>query len=115
VAVPEEAAVGEASEEQIIGVARYARLPAEAGPEAQPQAVAEAAVVVEDRWQRLGLGTKLLQALADYARGHGIDAFQATIHLTNTRILRFIRRSGLPTRDRVEGGLWEIRVSLKEE
>jgi GNAT superfamily N-acetyltransferase len=71
--------------------------------------------VVEDRWQRRGLGTLLLQALVDHARARGIDAFQATVHQANTRILRFIRRSGLPTRDRVEGGLWEVRVSLKEE
>ncbi|MEJ2207828.1 MAG: GNAT family N-acetyltransferase [Anaerolineae bacterium] len=120
VAVPEAAPADEVPEEQIIGVARYARLQAGAGPEPQSvagplEAVAEAAVVVEDRWQRLGLGTMLLQALADYARDHGIDAFQATVHQTNTRILRFIRRSGLPTQDRVDGGLWEIRVSLNEE
>jgi GNAT superfamily N-acetyltransferase len=115
VAVPERSPEGEGAEEQIIGVARYARLPDKAGPEAQTQAIAEAAVVVEDRWQRQGLGTMLLQALADYARAHGIDAFQATVHQTNTRILRFIRRSGLPTHDKAEGGLWEIRVSLEED
>lgn len=119
VAVPEAGAEDGDPDGPIIGVARYARLPddsgPEAGPQAGPEAAAEAAVVVEDRWQRLGLGTMLLQALADYARTHGIDAFQATVHQANTRILRFVRRSGLPTRDRVEGGLWEIRVSLKEQ
>jgi len=111
VATPGEALEDEDPEAEIIGVARYARLPEEAGP----GAVAEAAVVVEDRWQRRGLGTMLLQRLADYARTHGIDAFQATVHQANTQILRFVRRSGLPTQNQIDGGLWEIRVSLKEE
>lgn len=112
VATPGEAREGEDPEEEIIGVARYARLPEAAG---SAGAVAEAAVVVEDRWQRRGLGTLLLQGLADYARTHGIDAFQATVHQANTQILRFVRRSGLPTQNKIDGGLWEIRVSLKDQ
>ena len=72
-------------------------------------------MVVEDRWQRRGLGTMLLQRLADYARGQGIELLQATVHQANTQILRFIRRSGLPTESHIDGGLWEIRVSLEEE
>ena len=95
-------------QEQIIGVARYAVLAGE-------DAVAEAAVVVEDRWQRLGLGTILLRRLADYARARGIHTFQATVHQTNSRILGFIGRSGLPSQRKVDGGLWEIRVRLNEE
>jgi RimJ/RimL family protein N-acetyltransferase len=94
--------------EEIVGVARYAQVP-RMGSDA-----AEAGVVVEDRYQRLGLGTMLLQRLADYARSQGIRAFVASIHHSNTRILRFIRRSGLPVDRRIESGLWEIRVSLED-
>lgn len=99
---------------EIIGVARYVT-PAEAGAGEGSSRVAEAAVVVEDRWQRRGLGTMLLQRLAEYARGQGIELLQATVHQANTQILRFIRRSGLPTESHIDGGLWEIRVSLEEE
>lgn len=98
---------GESPHRDIVGVARYA-----AGPETT---VAEAAVVVEDCWQQRGLGTLLLRRLADYARTHGIGAFQATVHQANTRILRFVQRSGMPTESKIDDGLWEIRVSLKEE
>jgi acetyltransferase len=98
----------------VIGVARYA-VPAEAGAGEEASRVAEAAVVVEDRWQRRGLGTMLLQRLADYARAHGIELFQATVHQGNAQILRFIRRSGLPTESHIDGRLWEIRVSLEED
>lgn len=102
---------GASPQRDIIGVARYAAVPEEAGQEAT---VAEAAVIVEDRWQRRGLGTMLLQRLVDHARAHGIDAFQASVHQANRRILRFVRRSGLPTESKMDDGMWEIRVSLEE-
>lgn len=97
---------------EIIGVARYAA-PAEAGVGEEAFRAAEAAVVVKDRWQRRGLGTMLLQRLADYARSHGIKVFHATVHQANNQILYFVRRSGLSTESRVDDGLWEIRVSLE--
>lgn len=100
--------------EEIIGVARYALPPEASGGEEAPRA-AEAAVVVEDRWQRRGLGTLLLRRLAHYARAQGIEQLQATVHQANRQILRFIRRSGLPTESQIDGGLWEIRVSLEED
>jgi GNAT superfamily N-acetyltransferase len=101
-------------EGEIIGVARYA-MPAGAGAGEEASRTAEAAVVVQDRWQRRGLGTLLLQRLVDYARPRGITLFQATVHQANTQILRFIRRSGLRMESEFDGGVWEIRVSLEED
>ncbi|MCL7454823.1 MAG: GNAT family N-acetyltransferase [Anaerolineae bacterium] len=92
------------SDTPIIGVARYA--------EGLEPCVAEAGVVVQDRYQRLGLGTILLSELTEYARSQGIHTFVAWIHQSNTAILQFIRRSGLPTQSRLESGTWEIRVTL---
>jgi RimJ/RimL family protein N-acetyltransferase len=96
-------------EEEIIGVARYAQTTPD-----EPD-LAEAAVVVEDRFQGQGLGTLLLKRLAAHAQAQGIRAFWATIHPTNDRIRRFIQRSGLPSKSRFESGLWEIRVELETE
>jgi len=90
----------------IIGVARYAPAMGQ-GP-----GNAEAAVVVEDQYQSRGLGTLLLTRLADYAREHDVEAFVASIHPSNERIMRFVRKSGLRNEGRLEGGLWEIRVYL---
>lgn len=94
-------------DEQLIGVARYAVIPGTWPAEA------EAAIVVEDRYQGKGLGTILLERLVAYASAHGICAFLATVRYDNARMMRFIRRSGLPTESRVESGVWEIRVELK--
>jgi acetyltransferase len=95
------------ADEDIIGVARYALLdPAE-------EHVAEAAIVVEDAYQSQGLGTELLGQLVTYASSHGVRAFRATIHQSNSRILSFIERSGLPTTRHLEGSAWDIQIDLK--
>jgi RimJ/RimL family protein N-acetyltransferase len=98
-----------AGAEQIIGVARYAIL------KDQPGHV-EAAIVVRDDFQNLGLGAILMDRLARYAIKQGLKAFVATAHTSNARIRRFIQRSGLPyQRSMVEPGVWEIKVFLEVE
>jgi len=98
----------EDSEEHIIAVARYA------ADSAQPD-LAEAAIVVEDEYQKQGLGTLLLIRLVAYARTHGIRDFMATVHHDNAQIMRFIRRSGLPSQSKLAAGVWEIVVKLEPE
>jgi acetyltransferase len=93
----------------IIGVARYA-IDAEGERD-----VAEAAIVVEDRYQGLGLGTLLLTRLVAYAITHGIRAFRATVRQDNIQIMRFVQHSGLPAETRLEAGAWDIVVQLKPE
>lgn len=100
---------GQGNEVKIIAVARYALL------QRNEPDLAEAAIVVEDRHQGQGLGTLLLKRLAEYAREHGIRAFLATVHQANTRILRFIERSGLPVESNIDSGVWEILVDLDTE
>ncbi|HEX9075761.1 MAG TPA: GNAT family N-acetyltransferase [Anaerolineae bacterium] len=74
---------------QIIALASYAQLsPPEAG-------MAEAAVVVQDRYQGIGLGTILLQHLAALARMNNIYTFVGTVHAENTRMLQWLQNSGL--------------------
>jgi acetyltransferase len=103
------AAREEGGEEHIIAVARYA-----VDPAGQPD-LAEAAIVVEDEYQKQGLGTLLLTRLVTYAQSHGIRAFMATIRQDNAQIMRFVRQSGLPTESRLESGAWEILVKLGPE
>jgi RimJ/RimL family protein N-acetyltransferase len=97
-------------EENVIAVTRYEVI----GPGVHD--VAEAAIVVEDRFQGQGLGTLLLKRLVAYARTHGIRAFQAAVYHNNAQIIRFIQCSGLPfERKRIESGVWEFRVKLEAE
>jgi acetyltransferase len=96
-------------DEDIIGVARYALI------EPSSEGVAEAAIVVEDAYQSQGLGTELLRQLVTYAAAHSVRAFRATVHQSNSRILRFIERSGLPTTRHLDGGVWDIVVEIDPE
>jgi N-acetylglutamate synthase-like GNAT family acetyltransferase len=56
---------------EIIAVARYARIP---GDER-----AEYAALVEDRWQGEGVGAGLTHRLIEEARGNGVSSFYALV------------------------------------
>lgn len=96
----------DAGEDVVVAVARYNAVQPERSGEA------EAAIVVEDRYQGLGLGTLLLERLLAYARLHAIRAFVGEISAENERAMRFVRRSGLPTEKRLQAGAWEIKVKI---
>lgn len=96
-------------QEKIIAVARYALQPSELG---EPRR-AEVGIVVEDAYQRQGLGRRLLRLLALYARQQGIRAFTGTIHPTNERILEIIHDTGMAFTRRYLDGAWEVEISLE--
>jgi GNAT superfamily N-acetyltransferase len=72
---------------EILGIARYIRLPRE------PHA-AEAAVAVDDRWQRHGIGRRLLTELADRARAEGVTRLTAYVGSDNAPVRGWIARLG---------------------
>lgn len=79
--------LGERDDERIVAVGRYQRL------EGRPE-VAEVSFLVEDAWQRRGIGTKLLDALADLARENGISRFSADVLTDNRNMLSVFRKAG---------------------
>ncbi len=91
----------------IIAVARFVRLPED--PEA-----AEFAIVVGDPYQGQGLGTELLERLADAALTRGIHRFRATMLADNVAIHKLTRRlaPGPRARQRRVGTVDEIEVDL---
>jgi ribosomal protein S18 acetylase RimI-like enzyme len=93
----------------IVAVARYEVL----GPD-EPH-VAEAAFVVEDKYQGKGLGTLLTHQLVAYARAHGVHAFLYVVHSSNDRMLHLVRHSGRVIRKRLDQGILEILVDLDGE
>ncbi|HXQ38725.1 MAG TPA: GNAT family N-acetyltransferase, partial [Anaerolineales bacterium] len=96
---------GPNGEESIIGVARYYVLDDE-------PSCAEFAIVINDAYQRQGLGIHLFMRLMEYAQAHGICTFIGYAHGENYRLLRFVQRTGLPIERKLKDGLWEIRVQL---
>jgi GNAT superfamily N-acetyltransferase len=90
---------------EIIGVARYARQP---GSER-----AEYAALVEDRWQGQGVGAELTRELIEQARDNGVRSFYALVKGKNKSMLSVLRHLDLPERERVEEGekLVEVRLA----
>jgi len=74
------------SDGRALGVARYVR---EEDPE-----VAEAAIIVADDWHGRGLGTALLEELAERAREEGIQRFTAIVLARNEEMIDMLFRLG---------------------
>lgn len=94
-------------DQQIVGIAHYAVV----NPAVEPHQ-AEAAVVVQDDFQARGLGTTLLRRLLDFAREAGITTWVAEISAENRKMMRFIRRGGMPMRTTFEGGALQVYVDI---
>jgi len=74
---------------------------------------AEVAVVVEDGWQRRGVGGRLLSALAHRARGEGVEAFVATVLGENRQALRLGEAVFGAGEAKVEDGCYVLRAPLR--
>jgi nucleotide-binding universal stress UspA family protein len=86
----------------IVGVARFVRT----GPlEAEP------AIVVGDDWQGRGLGTQLMDRLADRAREEGIARFRAPVLSDNEAVLSLLGGLGEHWIRR-EGNMIEVEIDL---
>jgi acetyltransferase len=80
------AVVGEGSEEQIIGIARYST---------DGERCCEYAITIADAWQDHGIGTSLSHLLIEYARMCGITEMHAVMLSTNHRMLDLARSLGM--------------------
>jgi acetyltransferase len=95
--------------EWVVAVARYNTI------EGDEPGLAEAAIIVGDNYQGVGLGKILMERLLQYGRQHGVRTLVATVHSSNARILHFIIKSGLPFEKKMlEPGVWEYRIQLEE-
>lgn len=96
-----------AETQALIAVARYDRLPIDG--------VAEIALVVEDAWQGLGLGTILLHELMSAAHLRGIRSFRADVLTDNRRMLRFLAdRTDVLTRN-TQHGVTEVVFRRRDD
>lgn len=88
---------------QLIGFAQYARI----APDR-----ADAAIVLEDAWQRRGIGRALALELVATARAAGIAAFTSEILTENHRTLKFARALAPRHTGRLLGITTELTVWL---
>jgi RimJ/RimL family protein N-acetyltransferase len=92
--------------DQIIGVARFVRLPED--PE-----TAEFAIVIGDPYQGDGLGSALMSRLAQAATGHGVKRLRGTMLAENTGAHKLTRRlAGELAHERRFGSVDELEIEL---
>ena len=89
---------------EIVGVAQYSRLPG--------ANQADLAIVVADGWQRQGLGTRLITALANRAVARGIDSFAVAIQGDNFSAVRLLKRIAPGARLAFSGSVGEAVIPL---
>jgi acetyl coenzyme A synthetase (ADP forming)-like protein len=92
----------ESDAERVVAVASYVRL--------RDATAAEAAFAVADPYQQRGIGTRLVEQLAERAAQHGIERFVAEVVADNRRMLGVFESLGFElTREREEG---EVEVTF---
>ena len=72
----------------------------------------EIAITVTDAMQGHGIGKILLHQLIDCARKLGVHHMDASVMADNTRMMKLIRKSGLPFKSHLQDGINTISVSL---
>jgi acetyl coenzyme A synthetase (ADP forming)-like protein len=73
---------------------------------------AEVAFTVDDALQGQGLGTRMLERLAELARERGIVEFVADVHSENRKMLDVFRDCGFTIGQHVEQGVAQIVIDL---
>jgi len=76
---------------------------------------AEVAFVVQDEWQRKGMGTFLLDYLTKIARQRGVKRFYATVLPDNKPMLSIFYNSGYKVKTEFDGQVYKIEFDLTEE
>jgi acetyltransferase len=100
------ALVDEGDRERIVAVGRYSVLPS------YPYE-AEFAVVVQDSYQRRGIGTEVLQHLVHIARHKGVRVVVADVMQENYRIFALLRKSGLSiSKKNWEDGIMRVEIPI---
>jgi len=100
-------AVAAVEDGELVGVAQYSR---RAG-----SVHADLAIVVADAWQRQGLGTRLVAALAERAKAEGITGFSVDVQGDNFGVLKLLKRVAPGIRLAFSGGVGEGVMPLAAE
>jgi acetyltransferase len=77
--------------EEEIGVARYVIDPDGAN--------CEFAIVVADKWQKRGIGTRLMNALIKHLQASGVKRISGSVLKRNSAMLKFIKQLGFAETD----------------
>jgi acetyl coenzyme A synthetase (ADP forming)-like protein len=91
--------------ERVVALANYTRL--------RDPSAAESAFAVADSYQRRGVGTRLVEQLAERAAHHGIERFVALVLPDNRRMLGVFEALGFELTRELAGGEVEITFPIQ--
>jgi len=95
------------SGEQVVAIAQYFLDP-------KTQA-AEVAFIVQDEWQKRGMGTFLLDYLTQIAKKRGVKKFYAKVLATNKPMLAIFHNSGYKVKTEFDGEVYDITYDLTKK
>jgi acetyl coenzyme A synthetase (ADP forming)-like protein len=84
----------------IVAIGRYYRLP--------DHHSAEVALAIEDSYQGRGLGTSILEQLAEVARENGIDIFEAEVLAENQQMMNVFKDYGFHVTSELQTGVYRV-------
>jgi len=84
----------------IVAIGRYYRLPDDHS--------AEVALAMEDSYQGRGLGTSILEQLAEVARENGIDIFEADVLAENEQMMNVFKDYGFHVTSELQAGVYRV-------
>ncbi|MDO8635460.1 MAG: GNAT family N-acetyltransferase, partial [Dehalococcoidia bacterium] len=88
----------------IVAVGRYYRLPGRSS--------AEITMAIEDTFQRKGIGTQLVEWLANVARENDITTFEADILIENKQMMSLLMSYGFHVTSELEAGVSHVSFSI---
>lgn len=91
---------------RVSGIATYAR-------NREKPDRAEVAFAIAEPLQGRGIGTRMLEVLAEIARDHHIHTFDAYVLQDNRRMMQVFLDSGFEIEQRLEGGVFHVVLSLE--
>jgi RimJ/RimL family protein N-acetyltransferase len=76
---------------------------------------AEVAFVVRDDQQGMGIGAELIAYLTYVAKRNGLHGFTAAVLMDNKPMLQLFEKTGFIIERRAEAGVYELKMSFREE
>ena len=95
------------AEEEIVAIAQYFM--------DQKNQAAEVAFVVQDEWQRKGMGSFMLDYVTQIAAGRGIRKFYAKVLPNNKAMLNIFHNSGYTINTEFDGEVYNLSYELTRE
>jgi acyl-CoA synthetase (NDP forming) len=98
---------GPDGEPRIVGIGRYRRVDGKGALDASSPR-AEVAFTVEDAYQGRGIGTLLLEHLAEVGRASGVGQIDADVMADNSRMLQVFAESGFVVKETLEARVFHV-------